>query len=42
MRVVIDRGAFDSNLSEDDNLKTQAYNNLKTLTRSFVEEAVNV
>ena len=42
MRVVIDRGAFDSNLSEDDNLKTQAYNNLKTLTRSFVEEAVNL
>ena len=42
MRVNIDTNTFDSNLSEEDNMKTQAYNNLKTLTRSFIDEAINV
>ena len=42
MRMIIDRNTFDSNLSEEDNMKPQAYNNLKNLTRSFVNEAVNV
>ena len=42
MRVNIDTNTFDSNLSEEDNMKTQAYNNLKTLTRSFIDEAINL
>ena len=42
MRMIIDRNTFDSNLSEEDNMKTQAYNKLKNLTRSFVNEAVSV
>ena len=42
MRVIIDKDIFDPNLSEEDNMKTQGYGVLKNLTRSFVNEAINV
>ena len=42
MKFTIDRSSFDENKTELENFKTQGYEHLKTLTKSFVNDSIDV
>jgi hypothetical protein len=41
-KKTIDTSLFDDNLSEEENIKTAGYNELKKLTKSFINESIDV
>jgi len=42
MKLVVDEDSFDDDLSESDNFKTVGYTHLRSLTKSFIQDAKDV